>query len=89
SNFAIFSIQKLENKQFYFDASEAFIDNSFQIKKYYWNFGDGNFECREMNPLVHHQYEKAGNYEIRMIIEGQNGEGKKKWICGMQKVRVY
>ncbi len=88
SNFAIFNIQQLENKQFYFDASESFIDNSFQIKNYYWDFGDGNFKCGEMNPLVHHQYEKAGDYEIRMIVEGENENGEKKWVCGMQKTKV-
>lgn len=89
SNFAIFNIQKLENKQFYFDASESFMDNSFQIKKYYWDFGDGNFKCGEMNPLAHHQYEKAGDYEIRMIVEGENEIGEKKWTCGMQKIKIY
>jgi hypothetical protein len=89
SNFAIFSPQRLENKQFYFDASEAFIDNSFQIKKYYWDFGDGNFKCGGMNPLAYHQYEKIGSYEIRMIVEGENENGEKKWVCGMQKVRVF
>ncbi len=88
SNFAIFNIQKLENKQFYFDASESFIDNSIQIKNYYWDFGDGNFKCGDMNPLAHHQYEKAGDYEIRMIVAGENGNGERKQICGMQKIKV-
>lgn len=88
SNFALFNPQKLENKQFYFDASESFIDNEYNIKKYYWAFGDGNFQCENSNPLAYHQFDEAGNYQIKLIVEGKNENGEARRTCGTKMIRV-
>ncbi len=49
----------------------AFKDLSIgNIKKWKWNFGDGNFS-NEQNPI--YQYKKSGDYNVTLYVEGPDG----------------
>jgi len=52
-----------------------FTDNSTgQITKYIWDFGDGT-TSNEKNPI--HQYQKAGEWVVKLSIEGPDGYDRK------------
>jgi hypothetical protein len=64
-----------------FDASESNIKD-FQIKNYYWDFGDGSLGTEIKST---HSYSTAGNFIIRLGVTGNSGnEGK-----NLDKACVY
>ena len=50
-------------------------DSKGQITKWHWDFGDGSTSS-EQHPI--HRYEKAGEYDVRLSIEGP--AGRAEWI---------
>ena len=70
---------QITKKTGYFDGSNSFIDNDFEVKEYYWNFGDGTYSCGK---ILCHSFEKSGNYTVKLIVEGVNKQGEKKLIGG-------
>jgi PKD repeat protein len=50
-------------------------DSKGQITRWRWDFGDGS-SSSERHPV--HQYEKAGEYDVRLSIEGPAGNAE--WI---------
>ena len=76
---------KEDRSQYFFDGSGAFINDDYQIMNYYWDFGDGHFAC---DMLVSNRYTKAGEYEVKLIVEGVSKSGDQKIICGSKKIII-
>ncbi len=76
---------KEDRFQYFFDGSSAFINKDYEIINYYWDFGDGHYGC-EM--LVSNRYTQAGEYEVRLMVEGRSRSGQKRFICGSKKIQI-
>jgi len=53
-----------------FDASASQPGADREIKSYVWTFGDGT---RAVGPVVTHQYEEPGIYEVGLVLETRGG----------------
>lgn len=71
--------------QYFFDGSGAFINKDYKIINYYWDFGDGHYAC---GMLVNNRYTQAGEYEVRLIVEGESIDGDRKIICGRKTIGI-
>lgn len=76
---------KEDRFQYFFDGSGAFINSDYQIINYYWDFGDGHYAC-EM--LVSNRYTQAGEYIVRLMVEGESINGDRKIICGRKTIEI-
>ena len=76
---------KEDKYQYFFDGSNTFINEKFEIENYYWSFGDGNYDCRV---LTTNRFTKPGEYNVRLIVEGTSANGLKKRICGKKTITI-
>lgn len=88
-NFAIITPKPQGFLQYYFDAKDTELGNSFEKSTYtyYWDFGDGEFECSSQSAIAH-QFENKGQYTIRLIVKAINDQGKEKKIYSKKTITV-
>jgi PKD repeat protein len=70
---------QIVNKHVYFDGSDTFIDNGYKITDYYWDMGDGTYNCGK---IIYHTYAKAGKYTVKLMAQGIDAQGNIKTIGG-------
>jgi len=68
---ANWSVTELDREQRLFRFTDCSTGN---ITKYHWEFGDGA-TSGEKNPI--HQYQKAGEWVVKLYIEGPDGKDKR------------
>lgn len=78
--------EKIEKgKTAIFDGTVLNLTN-FNLKSYYWDFGEGFVPG---GPIANHTFRKAGEYEVRMGLKGENpGDAAVKTYCFTKKLTV-
>lgn len=71
--------------QYYFDGGDSFLKNGVPITNYYWDFGDGSFNCGR---LVYTSYKKKGTYEVRLLVQGSDASGNVYSACGKKTLEI-
>lgn len=88
SDFAIIEPNKTESYHTYLSAEKTVLGINDKIKGYYWDFGDGQYDCSTTSFQTSHQYDKSGEYNIRLIVVGETPSGKKVKLYSQKTISI-
>jgi gliding motility-associated-like protein len=70
-NFILQQIKCIGRDMLFTDSS--FAKSGTTISKWIWNYGDGKVDTLNTNSPVHHTYDTAKNYSVRLTLQTTNG----------------